>query len=126
MENINEIYKALLDGKKITHIRWMRREYIHIVDGMVLEEEGDPYFSFFDDCEHWELYKEPQWYDNIPEGGVLCKNEINGPRGWEYILVTDYYQGDVAAFVSNIGYVGNVTPLTKEEIQVFMDNVPNV
>jgi hypothetical protein len=64
--------------------------------------------------------KAEKWYENIPEGGVLC-------------FCWDKYESDkcvdrVTAY-SDGWFVGGeswkeATPLTKQEIQVFMDNAP--
>ena len=79
--------------------------------------------SWYNDMEYRIKSKEPLWYENIPEQGVLCwYNDA-------VVLVTDYYpncNGEssvklASAKVTNDVYLYTkaVIPLTNEEIERF-------
>ena len=123
MNNQKEIYEALLAGEKITQYDWDKDEYIQLFNGMVVDENQKDFTDDFKGCGEWQIYKESKWCENILECGVLCrvKNDSND----EETLATIKEQG------VNNGYydMGNnhwihAKPLTKQEIQVFMDNAP--
>ena len=106
MNNQREIYEALLAGETLIHEGGMKAK---LINGRFISSDyylSQPYFYTTD---NWQIYKEPKWYENIPEGGVLC---------WynKYICVI-YIADQLAA-------KHKYTPLTKQEIQVFMDNAP--
>jgi len=64
--------------------------------------------------------KKEEWYENIPDGGVLCWDIVGG-----VILVTDLHKGSQVEDNLHKTYMThNVNPLTKQEIQAFMDNAP--
>jgi hypothetical protein len=67
----------------------------------------------FDYPKNWSTYKEPKWYENIPDDGVLC---WFGEAKAVCIVFPVIPNTDFNA--------SNYTPLTKQEIQVFMDNAP--
>jgi len=118
MKNQRVIYEALLAGETLT-----RKEtgYDHKVklneNGFVIwADAGTAAIKTFDDYGFWQIYKEPKWYENIPDGGVLCWQDYrDGERGLHPVIVrseTDMHDNS------------NYSPLTKQEIQVFMDNIP--
>lgn len=60
-----------------------------------------------------------KWYENIPEGGVLCWVSNNQ----DITAITHTFM-DVKKYGNcNKTYL-EAEPLTKQEIQVFMDNTP--
>lgn len=66
-KNQKEMIKALLDGKTI--INESGNKYVLNDEGMILHTTYTPNFNRYD---NWQEYKAPQWFDNIPEKGVLC------------------------------------------------------
>ena len=115
MKNQREIYEALLAGE--TLIDTDGRIVSFNPNGMLMNIGEKAGYSF-NEPHKWQIYKEPKWYENIPDGGVLCWCSDEG----------------IVKFVDNItrfngNYQGGsawskATPLTKQEIQVFMDNAP--
>ena len=70
MKNQREIYEALLAGETLKlgnqTLKLDEEKGILVVKG-----EGDISY-IFSTPDEYEIYKEPKWYENIPEGGVLC------------------------------------------------------
>ncbi len=60
-KNQLEMYKALVEGKKIHGLNWDKGEYIHFVNGFLVSEDD---FSLYDmdgtRHTHMQLYKEPK------------------------------------------------------------------
>src|SRR5574343_1265243 len=75
MKTQSEIYKALLDGEVIIFID--NNYKIRLIDGFLefkyksQDWKKDPTWAFVTP-EDWKIHKEPEWYENIGEGGVLC------------------------------------------------------
>ena len=68
-----------------------------------------------------------KWYENIPDGGVLCwvtdhKSQINKKDAMRSVtaLLTSK-----EGFKCDAGTWIYATPLTKQEIQVFLSNAPD-
>ena len=116
MKNQREIYEALLAGE--TLIQDFHGIHIKLKDGYLynVRQEVRDDWSFNSPID-WEIYKEPaKWYENIPEGGVLCwyKNGIS----------VIYNSTAITLYATEGCALSNATPLTKQEIQGFMDNAP--
>lgn len=74
-----------------------------------------------------QLYRrvECEWYDNIPKGGVLCWTWDHSEETKKIRQIERYNPDASFPFSENRGVKWiNATPLTKAEIQAFMDNVP--
>ena len=110
MNNQREIYEALLAGETLIHTKSQGK--IYLTSSNVLSR-GDFNLSHW---ETFEIYKEPKWYENIPEGGVLCWN-IDSSNGESSEYTSIIHNNTVANGK-------DFQPLTKQEIQVFMDNAP--
>lgn len=67
-----------------------------------------------------KVEREIEWYEDIPNGGVLCVNPNEGVS-----VVTSYSNGVSNPFECENGdtWTG-VTPLTRKEIQSLLDNAP--
>lgn len=82
-----------------------------------------PVFCLDPDELNLEIKKEPtKWYENIPDGGVLCSVGTEGQI--DIIKKSDMNKNDERIFISDITYWYLCKPITKEEIQAFMDNAP--
>jgi len=121
MKNQREIYKALWDGEILIHNNNNSVKAMLGADGCLCNENGQLLNLNFMYYEDWQIYKEPKWEDNIPDGGVLCwvsdSERDNARRYMRTVLKKD------SKFWCADGVWIFATPLTKQEIQVFMDNV---
>ena len=125
MNNQREIYEALLAGE--TLISSVSKDRIKLNDegGLVWVGSGEECHSSFMIIDIWQIYKEPKWYENIPEGGVLCSGNDDEDKD-DVLCVIEEYFGSKRNYKFRDGDLGwkNAIPLTKQEIQVFMDNAP--
>lgn len=65
------------------------------------------------------------WYENIPEGGVLCwvQDSSNGDGYLE--IIHEYEDGNGHPYIATARSPWKfATPLTRAEIQVYIDNLP--
>lgn len=66
-----------------------------------------------------------KWYENIPEGGVLCLCGDHSRDLTSYDLIYLYSDGDGAyKFRGDASGYKHAEPLAKPEIKIFMDNAP--
>ena len=115
MNNYEEVIDALKAGETLINFKFLK---VKLEDGeLVSVEKLKPFIEHpnFNRPQLWQIYKEPKWYENIPEGGVLCWNIDGVGRQSEYVSAI---RNDTVIDKSNF------KPLTKQEIQVFMDNAP--
>ena len=116
MKNQREIYEALLSGETfIGAISGAKYRLNDTGDLICITADGEmSSTNLFIYNESYQIYKEPKWYENIPDDGVLC---------WH---LDDTHRTPSAIY--NAASMGNCehmyTPLTKAEIQVFLSNVP--
>ena len=119
MGNKREIYEALLASETLMH----DSKFIAIMNktGEVANVAGTVPEVNFEPASEWKIYIKPKWYENIPEGGVICN--IEGIFG-----VVRAYDGNrfYENSIEDSGFLVKANPLTKQEIQVFMDNAPEV
>jgi len=117
MNNQKEIYEALLDGETLINVTFNK---VHLnEEDFLVSERGEILDIKFINPNLWQIYKEPKWYENIPEGGVLCWVSGN------LQIVRAYDKAYEYGFMITEGHCcKNPTPLTKQETQVFMDNAP--
>lgn len=85
-----EIYQALLDGKKITCLPWMRhnkKAYVHLKNGILVNGNDAVACADFYVVSNWRLYEEPKtpvvrWLwsypiiDNYPSQNVPTTQRI--------------------------------------------------
>ena len=123
MKNQKEIYEALLAGETLIMDKIFK---VKLENGELYNPDtldGAEYSFCFPD--RWQICKEPKWYENISEGGVLCWLE-NGDN--KEIVTVVGYDADLAYsykfMLNDAKWCTEPTPLTKQEIQVFMDNAP--
>ena len=89
-------------------------------EGSLVNEGGVATNESFKLPEDWEPYTEPEWYENIPEKGILCyvsDNEIP----FLIKLVCRYKD---PKFITETAEWRKAIPLTKQELQEFLDNAP--
>jgi len=116
MNNKGEIYKALIDGETM-------KAFLHsvkLVENVLIDtDSGRISNQAFEVPSNWQIYKEPKWYENIPEGGVLCLCNDG-----LMVQIKWHEDGVLYKMAGNTYTLDFVKPLTKQEIQVFMDNAP--
>ena len=124
MQNQKEIYEALLADETLINAQFLK---IKLVDGELMQVDKPskmiehPNFAW---PQVWQIYKEPKWYENIPDGGVLCwcSDGINTylEKAVKYISSSERLEVADGTYRDE----SKCAPLTKQEIQVFMDNAP--
>ena len=75
-----EAMKLLQEGKKIRRQAWARGEYIHLINGVLLDEKNRDFDAnyikemFFNSVSPWEEYKEgsQSWQNPHQVGQVMC------------------------------------------------------
>lgn len=118
MNNQREIYEALLAGETLINTETGNMKIVMDVNGYIKYSDGSPCdINELMTPDVWQIYKEPKWYENIPEGGVLCLTEYGVRKITAYDGVI-YYVGD------RINRYEKADPLTKQEIQLFLSNAP--
>ena len=124
MNNQREIYTALLAGETLSDASNNTARLNGV--GELVNRIGRAIPDNFYFPDNWKIYKEPKWYENIPDGGVLCwvaddKSQLDRKSTTRIITNTltsrDGFRCDSGSWVY-------AAPLTKQEIQVFMDNAP--
>jgi len=118
MKNQREIYEALLAGETLISVDFATAK---LVDGKLFNDVGEQSVVAFIQPEIWQIFKESKWYENIPDGGVLCYCKDRAHDGTRIINVTAYREDHYQSMYSTWKFA---KPLTKQEIQVFMDNAP--
>lgn len=102
-------------------IAWANGEEIQTNDIGNWRKFIDPSYIFMPDCEYRIKPKEPEWWENIPEHGVLCwvSDLYDYPK--MYIsLVLEYRKDEMKKFwLGERGAFRYATPLTNEEIESF-------
>jgi len=126
MKNQREIYEALLAGETLIGLLSGAR-YKLADDNLVCISDGRKERSSdnsFVAKENYEIYTKPEWFENIPDGGVLCWVKNNQQCGYRSLPeIIDMCSDGCYRSVSG-QYWNYSAPLTKQEIQVFMDNAP--
>jgi hypothetical protein len=114
-----QIMQAALDGKEIERFVGDTSGWVVLVN----PKEAD-----YDWRDHdYRIKPVPiKWYENIPSGGVLCWVGDSEKRNTWPEFVINYCDDSTHFFETpNESWV-YAEPLTKQEIQVFFDNVPEV
>ena len=57
--NTEPAMQTLLDGKKICAYGWSKREFIHLIEGRIVDEENK-LFEFSTELDYYQLYIEPK------------------------------------------------------------------
>ena len=110
MKNQREIYEALLAGETLIHESGNEVEMNKIGDLIPIG-----CMPTFNHPEDWQIYKEPEWQENIIAPGVLCWHK-DGSHKTMCVVCNKDTMGN---------FIHNFTPLTKQEIQVFKENAPD-
>ena len=130
MENQREIYEALLAGETLIHAKGFK--LIMLENGVMVDAKTllrkEQHFTWPED---WQIYTIPKWYENIPDGGVLCVCGTSESIRLIESFVLKCISPDSAAvpIFRTKDYDGGdwwylCRPATKQEIQVFMENAP--
>lgn len=126
MKNQREIYEVLLAGE--TLINTGNGKKIHFnVNSLITDMRGVSVFETFSSPQYWEIHTPAKWYENIPEGGVLCWvwDNREASKSITGIISIQFPNEAGFKFISHDCNWINAIPLTKQEIQAFMDNAPN-
>lgn len=121
MKNQREIYEALLAGETLILDNLYK---VILKDGELYNPDAFEVINYqFDRPKDWSIYKEPKWYENIPDGGVLCWTGDCGEIVKDIPSLITNHNGE--KFVSVMDCLwGKAIPLTKQEIQVYLNNAP--
>ena len=122
MKTTQECWQALIDGETLTNTGG---NTVRLEGGVTVDKYGQPDYWYFDMPSMWGIYTPPKWYDNIPEGGVLCHVWDTDEDYVSREVVNKYIQDPHHPFVVDDGSSYEcAAPLTKQEIQVLLDNAP--
>jgi len=121
MKDQREIYEALLAGETLIkkHLFTVKMKEEGMLESSQDESKGCRalFNTIFADPEKWKVFKVDKWYENIPDGGVLCW--VNNGHVETIIKYKNF------GFINDYeNFREDATPLTKQEIQVFMENAP--
>ena len=97
--NFTDVLPAFMQGEKITTDAWSDKEYIHIVDGRILDEIGvGVSLQVTTLSGKWSLFKEPEtwkWKRDINVNGkritIQCESQYKPEGYWEWD--GDWYVG---------------------------------
>ena len=121
-KSIGELVDYIFDDGVL--YRKSTSQYIKLNNGMIEWNDGGE-FNLNNKLQlDWMIKCE--WYEDIPEGGVLCwSNEWSLDYKW-LVLISSYNSQAVNKFYSSVSGTGfkNATPLTSEEIDELKKNVP--
>jgi len=120
MKNQREIYVELLAGETL----FWGEDRVHLDEnGFLVNKNGLLESWVFSEPEKWKIYKEPRWYENIPDGGVLCWVSDSDITLRKYIALI---RNTISDGLYTTEYVSwkYATPLTKKEMQAVMNNAP--
>ena len=121
MKNQREIYEALLAGETLIDESNNSARLNGLGELINRINRNAPDNFLFPN--QWQIYKEKKWYENIPDGGVLCWCKDGESDKEVTDIVTE--QGSANGyFTPNLKHWIYATPLTLQEIQAFMDNAP--
>ena len=114
----NEIAKAMIDGEVFYsadgdyYYEWNGKSFT--------DSDGDCFYVFGHFYRRVET--EVKWYDDIPEGGVLCWVWDTYQVRWEIDIIKEY---NGSQFIGHTDTEWDqAKPLTKSEINTFIGNAP--
>lgn len=124
MNNRREIYEVLLAGETLidgSNNLAKLNGVGELVNRINRTIPGDFLFP-----SQWQIYKEPKWYENIPDSGVLCwvKDDEGKVFNKYPETVINYCDDSTHFFETPDESWMYAKPLTKQEIQVFLSNAP--
>jgi hypothetical protein len=113
--NHKEIMQALINGEKITMASWGIGEYTYLGEhGNLVNAKG--LLAQLALADRYIIYKEPNWYDNIPEKGVLCWCWDDEEDNRYIDVVLGHRDDEHYKFPTATSSYVNAQPLTKEEV----------
>ncbi len=59
-KNQAEIFQSLLNGAKVLHDSWPASDFVHLVNGFIVDEAGEIYTLAFNQPELWEIFIPPK------------------------------------------------------------------
>ena len=124
MKNQREIYEALLEGETLISVNFIKVKLKD--DNLDITSIKETHISnaIFKNPNEWQIYKEPKWYENFPDGGVLCWCS-DGVNKFVDIIIEHKPENDREySFRTSNSHWPNATPLTLQEISVFVTNAP--
>jgi len=124
MKNQKEIYKALYDGETLINSNGMLAKLNEGGD-LVQKEPHEYLLEAFDNSGDWQIHKESEWHENIPDGNVLCwVSDIPNDSDATIRSVTGYCDDSTHFFETLEESWVHAKPLEKQEIQIYLDNAP--
>jgi len=118
-----DIYKALLEGKKITsHYLSTSSFYVYLKNGALVNDADCDVTWGFSSPESWQEYVEPQWYDNIPEQGILCWVWDGDYADKRVTVIRRYAKDSYEEGGTSTWFWYNAIPLTHEEVEELIYN----
>lgn len=125
MKTTQECWQALIDGEKLQHVSHPENGFVCLVDGAPVDFKDRPIGFLFDYPQDWSIYTPPKWYDNILECAAPCWVWDDYEKRKIMMFVSRYIPGHIYPFkTTNDNSYKNATPLTKQEIQLLLDNAP--
>jgi hypothetical protein len=114
MKSYGNVIKYLIEGKTL-----VSRDGLFVrldFDGNQVDLKGNPVTFSFLNPEIWSEYKEPQWYDNIPNEGVLCwlSSDVTDKKLIAGVVIR-YENHGKPLFHTNFSSYYHATPVKPEE-----------
>ena len=83
-----EAIQAMLDGKKVRAIGWLKTEYIELSPRGNYTDEDHEYYQIGINDKEWEIYEEPKSKKTVTIEKWLCKSE----KGFVILEVDNSFQ----------------------------------
>ncbi len=96
-KNQAEIYQALLGGKKLKLI--YLEGFIHLDNGMLVDDMGVPFISNFTNIGDWSIYEEPKKKVKLYKYAIYNKSK----SVWSETL--DFYSNDDCRWLDDTKYI---------------------
>ena len=93
MSNQREIYEALLAGETLISDTQIKVK-LGIAGNLINANHNSLFATMFARPYEWQIYKEPKWCENIPDGGVLCWCSITKNARNKFIDNITRYEDD--------------------------------
>lgn len=117
----HDILQNLLDGNKIVRNGWLDPnnpfkyiEYDSNYNMILVHKDGsfEPHFNTFAIIDEWDVYTEPEWFDEIPPQGVICYVDNN------VIDIILSFNKDTRKFSSRYKQYSFANPVINAEIEL--------
>lgn len=122
----SEVLIHLGNGGKIGCDGWPAYGWVHIANDQLVDEGGNTGFEMLGSADEYYVYIEPEWYDNIPDKGILCWVGDQSVYFKTHIrIITEYTANTLHNFSDGCTPWKSATPLTRDEItDLFLEAAP--